>query len=212
MSHVTGPAPPDGSAGSNRIFDCSFCGLYTTHVGTRCASCDTDEADFRPVVEASGWKPILGRGAGSYSDDDNVKLYDQAASWNSCAIGELLGFPRIDEKSISGLVRSASPALHDLGREFTSKIHDGDYPGALDVHREIHSGKFDADAKDVLRKIGEAYHEVHYVCRDCLSGWYEYWTRSCLDPDCGPDACQPCGNCESGTACLAAIDGEEVTH
>lgn len=210
MSHVLGRAYRDESAGADRIFDCSFCGLYTTHVGTRCASCDTDESDLRPVVETAGWKPILGKGAGSYSDDDNVRLYDQAARWNTCAIGELLGFPRIDEEDISRLVRSASPALHDLGREFTSKIYGGDYPGALKVHREIHSGKFDADARDVLKRIGDAYHEVHYVCRDCLSGWYEYWTRRCLDRGCGPDADQPCCNCESGTAGVAAIDGEEV--
>jgi len=197
-------------AGKRRIFHCTFCDRYTAHRGTRCDSCDTDEADFRPVVEAAGWEPVIRKYSGTCPDAHSSKLGIQAQSWNTCAIGELLGFPCVDGKEIYEAVSAASPALHDLGRQFTANIYREDYPGALKVHREIHSGKFDAAAKDVRRKIDDSCHEVLYTCSGCLSGWYEYETRIPGDGKHRAGTDQSCRTCESGTARIVSIDGKEV--
>jgi len=78
----------------------------------------------------------------------------KSLSWNSCSVGELLGFPDKPSKEIGLAVLEVSKELYGLGSDFSVALDDdNDLERAQAIHDKIHSGRFDHARAAILAKL-----------------------------------------------------------
>lgn len=115
-----------------------------------------------------GWELCLKH---RYSDREtkHATLSHAAKSWNSCAIGECLGFPDISTYHINSALQDHSPELYAIGQEFYSRVRNQDYDGALETLAKINDGSHDYDLDHVSDYLGLPPVDDLHACKEAES-------------------------------------------
>jgi len=83
-------------------------------------------------------------------------LRSDAGRWNSCALGERLGFPDVPEGDLWSAILNGGGSLYGLGHEFESAVCDSDRDRALSILAEINDPKYDGEVKSIIDRISSA--------------------------------------------------------
>ncbi len=85
-------------------------------------------------------------------DDDVSSLRDMSQMWNSCAVGEKLGFPCSTRHQMETLLCDHDNKLYELGSEFHNSIKNNNKSEAMTILRKIEKHKVD---RKVIKGVGE---------------------------------------------------------
>lgn len=77
---------------------------------------------------------------------------DDAGDWRYCAIGERLGFPRIDNDLLEEIILQTDDGLYGSGIGFADSVSKGEIGEAWEYHGDINSENFDDSVNEIRAK------------------------------------------------------------